>query len=102
MVARVASFEGVNVEVAERTTDQAESIIQPLMEGLAGFQGHLHLLGPGGKFLSIAFFDSEENAKAAEPTFDEEMPRKLGDLFRDWESRRASVDVYKVISESRS
>ena len=91
MIARVARFEGVNVEVAERTTDQAEAIIRPLMEGLAGYQGHLHLLGSNGKFISIALFDSEENAKAAKPTFDEEMPRKLGDLFKDWESRRASV-----------
>ena len=102
MIARVARFEGVNVEVAERTTDQAEAITRPLMEGLAGYQGHLHLLGSNGKFISIALFDSEENAKAAEPTFDEEMPRKLGDLFKDWESRRASVDWYRVASESRS
>lgn len=101
MIARVASFDGVNVDVAEKTTDQAEAIIRPLLEGLAGYEGHLHLLESNGKFLSVALFDSEENAKAAEPTFDEEMPRKLGDLFRDWESRRSSVDWYRVISESR-
>jgi hypothetical protein len=102
MIARVASFEGVNVEVAQRTTDEAESIIQLLLGGLSGYQGHLHLLGSKGKFLSIALFDSEENAKAAEPTFDQEMPRKLGHLFKDWESRRASVDWYEVVSESRN
>ena len=102
MIARVATFEGVNVGVAQRTTDQAESIIRPLMEGRSGYQGHLHLLGSNGKFLSIALFDSEDNAKAAEPTFDQEMPRKLGDLFKDWQSRRASVDWYEVVSESRS
>jgi hypothetical protein len=33
--------------------------------------------------LSIALFDSEENARAAEPTFDEEMPRRLSDLYND-------------------
>jgi hypothetical protein len=102
MIARVASFEGVNVEVAERTADQAEAIIRPLIEGLTGYAGHLHLLGSDGRFLSIALVDSEENAKVAEPTFDEEMPRKLGDLFNDWESRRSAVDWYRVVSDSRS
>ena len=101
MVARVASFEGVNVEAAERTMDQADSIISPLLEGLAGYRGHLELVASDGKVLSIALFDSEENARAAEPTFDEEMPRQLGDLFKDWEGRRVSVERYKVISESR-
>jgi hypothetical protein len=101
MVARVASFEGVNVQEAERTMDQAESIIRPLVEGLAGYQGHLELLASDGKVLSITLFDSEENAQAAEPTFDQEMPRRLGDLFKDWEGRRVSVDRYKVLAESR-
>ena len=101
MVARVASFEGVNVEVAERTIDQAVSVIAPLMEGLAGYQGHLELIASDGKVLSIALFDSEENAQAAEPTFDEEMPRQLGDIYKEWEGRRASVTRYKVLSESR-
>jgi hypothetical protein len=51
--------------------------------------------------LSIALFDSEENAQAAEPTFDEEMPRQLGDIFKDWEGRHVSVTRYKVLSESQ-
>ena len=102
MVARVASFEGVNVEAAERTMDQAVSIITPLMEGLPGYQGHLELITSDGKVLSIALFDSEENAQAAEPTFDEEMPRQLGEIYKDWEGRRVSVDRYKVLSESRA
>lgn len=102
MIARVASFEGINVDVAERTMDEAEAIIRPMMEGLAGYQGHLELLAPDGKVLSVAFFDSEENAQAAEQTFDEEMPRKLGELFKhDWEGRRVSVDRYKVIADAR-
>jgi len=101
MIARVASFEGVNVPVAESTMDEAESIIRPLVEKLAGYQGHLELVASDGKVLSITLFDSDENAQAAEPTFDEEMPRQLGDVFKDWEGRRVSVDRYKVLSESR-
>ena len=101
MVARVASFEGVNVQVAEQTMGEAEAIIRQLVENLAGYQGELALLAPSGKFLSITFFDSDESAQAAEPTFDEEMPRRLGDLFKDWAGRRVSVDRYEVLSDSR-
>jgi hypothetical protein len=101
MIARVASFEGVNVEAAERTMDEAEARIRPLVEGLAGFQGYLDLLAPNGKVLSITLFDSEKSAQAAEQTFDEEMPRQLGDLFKEWAGRRVSVDRYKVLADSR-
>ena len=102
MVARVATFEGVNVQEAERTIDQADAAVRPMVEGLAGYQGHMELIAANGKVLSITFFDTEENAQAAEPTFDEEMPRQLGDIFRSWEGRRVSRDVYRVMAESRS
>ncbi|MCA1708320.1 MAG: hypothetical protein LC808_35605 [Actinobacteria bacterium] len=101
MVARVASFEGVNAQEAEKTMDQAEAIIRPLVESLDGYQGHLELVSSNGKVLSITLFDSEENTQAAEQTFDEEMPRQLADLFKDWEGRRVSVDRYKVLADSR-
>jgi len=101
MVARVASFEGVNVQAAESTMDEAEAIIRPLVENLAGYQGHLELLTADGKVLSITLFDNEENAAAAEPTFDEEMPRRLSHLFEEWAGRRLSVDRYRVLSEAR-
>ncbi len=102
MVARVASFEGVNVQEAERTMEQAESIIRPMIENTPGYQGHLELVSSNGKVLSITLFDSQENAEAAEQTFDEEMPRQLGDLFKGWEGRRVSVERYNVLAESHS
>ncbi len=37
---------------------------------------------PDGDMLSIALFDSEQDAEAAEETFDVEMPSRLGHLFR--------------------
>jgi hypothetical protein len=37
VVARVASFEGVNVQQAERTMGEAEALIRPIFENLAGF-----------------------------------------------------------------
>lgn len=101
MVARVATFEGVNVQEAERTMDEAEAAVRPLVEGLAGYQAHMELISSGGKVLSVTFFDTMDNCEAAEPTFDEEMPRQLGHIFKGWEGRRTSVDRYNVASDSR-
>jgi hypothetical protein len=101
MIARVASFEGVNVPQARRTVDEAEAIIRPLLESLPGYEGHLELASANGNVLSIALFDSEANVQAAEQTFDEEMPRLLGELFADWAGRRISVDRYDVLADSR-
>jgi hypothetical protein len=102
MVARVASFEGVNVQAARDTAAEAEEIIRPLVANLAGYTGHLELLGADGTFLSITLFDTEENATAAEVTFEEEMPRRLGHIYREWEGRRLGVDRYDVLSEART
>ena len=101
MVARVARFEGVNVAEAERTLGEAEAVIRPLIESLAGYAGHVELLSAGGDVLSITLFDSDDNAAAAERTFDEEMPSRLGDLFKSWEGRRVSVDRYNAIADIR-
>lgn len=101
MVARVAIFEGVNVEAAQRTMDEAESIIRPVIEGLSGYQGVTELFSPDGKFISITLFDSAESAQAAESTFDQELPAKLGHIFQEWAGRRVSVGIYTVAGEDR-
>jgi hypothetical protein len=46
MVARVAIFEGVNVEAAQSTMEEAEAIIRPMLNGLAGYQGVTELAPP--------------------------------------------------------
>lgn len=102
MIARVATFEGLNVEAARSTMDEAEATIQPLLQGLNGYQGSMQLVSPEGKFLSITLFDSLENVQAAEPVFDQEMPQKLGHLFQQWSGRRVSVDRYEVAADYRS
>ena len=101
MYARVARFEGVNVAAAESTMEEAGAIIRPMVEGLAGYEAHIDLMAPDGQVISITMFDSEENTVAAEQTFDEEMPRKLGDIFASWEGRRVSVDRFKVVTDER-
>jgi hypothetical protein len=102
MIARVASFEGVNVEEAQRTMEEAEAIIRPLVEGLDGYKGQLTLVAEDGRVHTITFFESEESASAAEPTFDEEMPKALGHIFAGWAGHRVSVGHFFVASDERA
>jgi hypothetical protein len=100
MIARVASFEGVDVAEATRTMDEADAILRPMMEDLEGFREYIDLLSSDGKMISIAIFETEEDADAAEQTFDEEMPLALGPLFDEWQGHRVSVDHYEVLAEA--
>lgn len=66
---------------------------------------HLHLElvdRTSGNSLSISLFDSEEYAVAAEPIFDEEMPRALASLFDQSSGRRTGVDRYDVLVDERA
>jgi hypothetical protein len=45
MVGRVASFAGVNVQGPQRTMDEAEAIVRPMLGNRAGYEGHLELVG---------------------------------------------------------
>jgi hypothetical protein len=101
MIARVVVFEDIDVSAARTTIDEATEIIRPLVEGLPGYRGVLELATEDGKFLSMTLFDSMENAQAAEPTYDGEMPAKLGHIFRRWAGRRTAVDHYEVVGEDR-
>jgi hypothetical protein len=102
MIARVAQFEGINIEAAQATMEEAEGIIHPLIQALSGYQGVMELASADGKFISIALFDTEENAAAAESVFDEELPAKLGHIFQQWEGTRTSVGHYMVVGDERA
>jgi hypothetical protein len=101
MVARVAIFEGIDIEEAQRTMDEAQAVIRPLVQGMEGYAGRFDLASRDGTFIGITLFDSMEHAEAAEPTFDEEMPRRLGHLFQSWGGRRVSAGRYEVVTDER-
>jgi hypothetical protein len=107
MFARVARFEGLNVATAAQTIDEVRRRREPLMRGLPGYQGHLDLVDrSSGKAVTIAFFDTEQNMIAAERTFDEEMPKRLGHLVGTWAGdrtagHRTAVERYEVVADSR-
>ena len=95
MHARVATFEEVDVDraegLAEETTDRLRSIIQKM----EGWQGMLQLIDRSSRTqMLVHLFDSEENALAAEPTF-EDMPNQVPEV-REIAARRGSVGHYDV------
>jgi hypothetical protein len=102
MFARIATFESTDVATDERLMGQVMEIAEPLIQGMTGIQGHMELVDRNsGKALSISLFDTEENAIAAEPIFDEEMPKALGDLMQQFSGRRTSVERYDVLVDER-
>lgn len=102
MVARVATFESTDPAADEQLMGQAMEIVEPMIRGLNGIQGFMELADrTSGKSLSISFFDTDENAVAAEPVFDEEMPRALGDLMQQFSGRRTGVDRFDVLVDER-
>lgn len=102
MYARIAIFESTDPAADEKLMDEAEEIVMPIMRGITGFQGHTELVDRStGKSLSISYFDSEENAIAAERIFDEEMPKALGPLMEKFSGRRIGVERYNVLVDER-
>jgi hypothetical protein len=102
MFARIATFESTDPAADEQLMGQATEIVEPIIRGMNGIVGFMELADrKSGKSLSISFFDTEENALAAEPVFDEEMPRALGDLMQQFSGRRTSVDRYDVLVDER-
>ena len=102
MHARIATFESTDVAADEKLMDQVMDIAQPIIRGMEGIQGHMELVDrSSGKALSISLFDTEENAVAAEPIFDEEMPKALGELMQQFSGRRTSVERYDVLVDER-
>jgi hypothetical protein len=102
MFARIATFESTDPAADEKIMPQAMEIVEPIIRGMAGIQGHMELVDRNsGKSLSISLFDTEENAIAAEPVFDEEMPKALGELMQQFSGRRLGVERYDVLVDER-
>lgn len=102
MFARVATFESTDPAADEKLMPQAMEIVEPIIRGMTGIQGHMELSDRNsGQSLSISLFDTEENALAAEPIFDEEMPKALGELMNEFSGRRLSVVRYDVLVDER-
>ena len=95
MFARLATFEGVDVGRAEQVTEEARDRLRSIVEGLEGWQGVLQLVDrESGTLMTLQLFDSEENLRAAEQTF-EDMPNQVPEV-RQIAGRRSSVKYLEV------
>jgi hypothetical protein len=102
MFARIATFESTDPASDEKLMNEVGEIVEPIIRGMKGIQGHMELVDRNsGKSLSISFFDSEANALAAEPIFEEEMPKALGELMQQFSGRRTAVERYDVLVDER-
>jgi hypothetical protein len=102
MIARIATFESTDPAADQQLMSKAMEIVEPIIRGIDGIQGYLELGDrKSGKSLSITLFDSEEHAVAAEPIFDEDMPKALGELMQQFSGRRISVERYDVLVDER-
>ena len=88
MWARVAAFEGTDVE---RMRAEADRPPDRMPEGLRGAFGLAD--AESGRQLFITLFDSREAIEAAEPMFEQ-----IGDeISEDVRGRRVSKDYYEVV-----
>lgn len=98
MVARVATFEDVDLDLAPEVATWIRENALPQTRQLRGFRGGLTLLDRSRRrVLGITLFESEEDVGDAQPTF-EEIPSAMPDNLRAAVAgKRASVDVYDVL-----
>jgi hypothetical protein len=93
MYARVASFEGGDVERIRQVNEERRQQPGWMPEGVKRV---MVLNDDGGnKRLFITFFDSREALDAATQTF-EQMGNEIPEEVR---GRRASLDVYEVVAD---
>jgi len=87
--ARIASFEGVNMERMAEMSETSGEMDMP--EGMKG--GMVLADKDSGRSMFVAFFDSPEAIEAAKDQFE-----KMGDeIPEDVRGRRTSVDIYEVV-----
>jgi hypothetical protein len=103
MFVRIAVFEGVDMDAGTGTADEVRERVAPLFENMDGFKGYLDLADrSSGKMMSLSFFESEETMRAAEPVFDEDMPRAIGpEIMQGFTGRRTAVERYEVVDQER-
>lgn len=106
MFARMASFSVTDPSAVMEMAERIREAAQPIVESLDGWQGATQMIDrENGKLVVIHMFDSEENMRASEPTFEtmpERFPEELRDRMREIAGGRQSVERFQVLAEARS
>ena len=90
MIARIATFEGGNVEEMRRINN--EMLVERSASLPAGLLRVMVLMSDDTRWSVISFFDSEESARAAEARF-EEMGDEIPESVR---GKRVGLESYDV------
>ena len=102
MFVRVLTLEGIDPDKVAELGEAARQSTRPVLQALEGYQGAVQMLDREGRRLRNAvFFETEENVRAAEPTFEsmpERLPQELRDMARE---ARRTVDVFEVMGTDR-
>ena len=102
MFVRVLTLDGIDPSTFREFGEAARDRTRPILQGLEGYKGAMQLLDRDGRrFRTVVFFESEENVRAAEPTF-ASMPEQLPDQIRTMVVQaQRSVDVFEVLATDR-
>jgi hypothetical protein len=101
MVARVATFENINLDLVDEVSAWNQTEVLPRARALAGYRAGLSIINRDERTVrGIVLFDSEEQARAAESTFAELpklMPEDLRQRVEASGRRGPTVEVCDVL-----
>jgi hypothetical protein len=95
MYVRVVSFSGGSADMRDTWTQTIKDTVIPTLRGQEGYAGYMGLVGKDDQFKGLVFFDSEENAEAAERALQERRREVSGGVGLTVES----ADLYEVIAK---
>ena len=95
MYARLVSFSGGSADNRDSWTQTIRDTVLPTLRGHEGFAGYIGLVGKADQQVKgLVFWDSEENAEAAERAVKEGRREVSGGIGLTEES----ADLYEVIA----
>jgi hypothetical protein len=98
MFVRVLTLTGIDPDKIDEFGETARQATRPTLQRLEGYRGAVQMIDREGRRLRNAvFFESEDNLRAAEPTFESmpgQLPEELRDLVRQAER---TIDVLEVL-----
>ena len=102
MFVRVLTLDGIDPGTADEIRETARERTLPLVQQLKGYRGMVGMIDRQGRRLRNAvFFDSEEDIRAAESTF-ETLPQRFPEDAREAiRAAQRTVDVFEVVAEDR-
>ena len=95
MYVRLVSFSGGSADMRDSWVQTIQDTALPTMRGQEGFAGYIGLMGKADhQVKGLLFFDTEENAEAAERAMEERRREVSGSVGLTVET----ADLYEVLA----